>query len=400
MKIALVANRWPWPPRRGDQLRASQLAGFLDHEYELTVLAPLPPRGEAPWAGPTSAELVPFEIGVWDRVYGLANAALTGKPLESGLLRSRRLLDLIEMVNPDLVILQLARLAPWITRRLEGVPLIVDFVDSLSLNFERRARLDKGWKRPLLKLEAKRLARAERDLVAASAASVVVAARDRDFIARALDRKLASRLAVIPLAIDLSNIAPSDRQAGAGVNFVVTGSLGYYPTAEGLRWWLRDVWPPVRRALPEARLTIAGSRAGRGLSALIARAGAELVADPESLDGILGTATASLVPLRAGSGSPIKVLEAWRAGAPVVSTTWGAAGVEGRRGEDLLIADEPGAWVEALVALSQDRGLRERLARGGLERLQRDYAAQTVAAEWRRLISSVGAQSAILAAKP
>lgn len=400
MKIALVANRWPWPPRRGDQLRASQLSRFLDRELDLTVLAPLPPRGEAPWAGATSAELIPFEIGIWDRAYGLVNAALSGKPLQSGLLRSGRLLDLIEMEAPDLVIVQLARLAPWLAPKLKGVPLIVDFIDSLSLNFERRARLDRVWKRPLLRLEAKRLARAEHDLVAASAAGVVVASRDRDFIARGLEREFAARLAVIPLAIDLDDRAPSARPAGGAIDLVVTGSLGYFPTAEGLRWWVREVWPTVQAALPAARLIVAGSRAGRGLSSLLENAGAELVADPDSLDEVLSAATASIVPLRAGSGLPIKVLEAWRAGVPVVSTAWGAAGVEGRHGEDLLIAEEAAAWVEALVALSRERNVGERLARGGRARLRRDFAPQAVAGRWLRLIDRVRADSAILAAKP
>lgn len=401
MKIALVANRWPWPPRRGDQLRAAQLASLLDDKFELTVLAPLPRGAEVPRASATSAELIPFEMTAGDRISGLLAAALTGRPLQSGLQRSGRLAELLDTAAPDLVIIQLVRTGTWLAERLQGVPMIIDLIDSLSLNFERRSRFDSSWKRPFLRLEAERLARAEEDLIARSRAAVVVAQRDRDFITRRLPGVLEKKLAVIPLAVETPAPPPSILASGRQqARFILTGSLGYFPTAEGLEWWLREIWPRVRERIPAARLNVAGSRPSLRLSSAVERAGAELIADPASFDEIFNGATASLVPLRAGSGLPIKILEAWRAGVPVVATSWAAEGVRGRSGSDMLVAEDPDSWVAALVALASDRALGERLAFEGRSRLQREFSAEAVGRAWSELIESALAQSGMLTPRP
>lgn len=113
VKILLVGSRYPWPPRRGDQLRTVQMIDFLAGEHELTVLTPEPPAGAPP---PTRAEcrLVTYRTGGRSvAARGVVQAATRGLPLQSGLFFQPDLQRHLRELAPtcDLGILQLVRLA-------------------------------------------------------------------------------------------------------------------------------------------------------------------------------------------------------------------------------------------------------------------------------------------------
>jgi hypothetical protein len=172
---------------------------------------------------------------------------------------------------------------------------------------------------------------------------------------------------------------------------VITGNLGYFPTAEGIEWWLRAVWPEVRRRFEGVRLRLSGARPSRSLERLARAAGAELQASPPDLRAVLREATIALAPARCGSGLPLKVLEAWAQGVPVVATRWTASGAAAVADRDLLVADTPAEWVAALGRLLGDRTLGVRLVRCGREKLRAEYDARQLASsldglveEWRR----------------
>ena len=115
----------------------------------------------------------------------------------------------------------------------------------------------------------------------------------------------------------------------------------------------------------------------------------ELLLLPPNLGAVLAWATIAFAPLRCGSGVPIKVLEAWGAGVPVVVSPWAAAGTSGRPGEDLLVADEPDGWRDALATLLGDPEARRRLAAAGRARLAADYAPAAVAERLRDLVGAL-----------
>ncbi|HBL29843.1 MAG TPA: hypothetical protein DD490_23650, partial [Acidobacteria bacterium] len=166
MRILLATSRYPWPPRRGDQIRAVQALDVLAGEHEVTLLAPEPAAGQpAPPAGaPFRVELYrPHRAAV---LPGLARAVGHGHPLQNALFYQpdlgRRLRELAP--RADLGLLQLVRLA--IHREDFGAtPILVDLIDSLALNLARRAAVDHPLLRPPLRLEARRLAAAERRLI-------------------------------------------------------------------------------------------------------------------------------------------------------------------------------------------------------------------------------------------
>lgn len=388
-RVLIAASRHPWPPHRGDQVRALQVAQLLAASHEVTLLVP-----EARAEDTAAPVGLPFRLVTYARRprlgagAGLARAVLDRLPLQAGLFWNPALGEVLRRRAPehDLVILQLVRLAPHLPE-IAGVPVLVDLVDSLALSTSRRAELDRRALRPALRLESRWLARWERQLVGEADAAMVVSRRDRDAIAHDLPEETAGRLHVVPLAVaEAEGAAPSE--APGPPTLAVTGNLGYFPTREGLAWFLGAVWPELRRRRPDLRLLAAGARPRARLRRALRTAGARLEVEPPDLRPLLSGATVALAPMRGGAGQPMKIVEAWAAGVPVVATPWAAAGTTGRPGEDLLVAEDVEGWCRAVLGLVEDAGLRRRLAASARRRLAADYSAEGVG---RRLGDAVAA---------
>lgn len=391
MKVLLVASRFPWPPRRGDQARTLQMAELLAADHEVTLVVP-EPRPGTPAPSPTA---LPFRLETYPRssvlgvALGVGRALLRGLPLQSGLFRNRALAARLRRLAPaaDLVVLQLVRLARHLSD-LGQTPVVVDLIDSLALSTAQRARLDRWPLRPLLRWEARLLARWEGRLVQRSSAALVVSRRDRQAVAERLPADARARLHVVPLAVPAPAGEPPAGRTGPPV-LVVTGNLGYFPTEEGLAWFLETVWPRLRAWRPEVELLVAGHRPSRRLIRALAAAGARLEESPPNLRPVFERATVALAPMRGGAGQPMKVLEAWRAGVPVVATPWAAAGTTGAPGEDLLVAGDAESWCQAVETLLDDEELRVRIAASARRRLARDYSAEGVRRRLKRALNGL-----------
>jgi polysaccharide biosynthesis protein PslH len=390
MKILLVTSRYPWPPRRGDQMRAVQVLDFLADEHEVTLLAPATDRDQPP---PTGA---PFRVELYRLgggaalAAGMARAVAGRLPLQSGLFHQPDLARRLRELAPrhDLGILQLVRLAGH-AGDFGATPIVVDLIDSLSLNFTSRAAVERWWLAPLFRLEARLLARAERRLAEGAERVLVVCERDRQALVDRLPPELGAKVAVVRLAVSEIQSEPSSDGDGGPI-LAITGNLGYFVNADAVTWWLRDVWPQLRRLRPDVRLVIAGDRPGRALRRAVEKAGARLIVSPPDLRAVLAQATVSLAPMRCGSGVPVKILEAWSAGVPVVASPWAAAGTSGRPGEDFLVADQSSAeWVTAVTGLLDDPSARRRLIENGRRRLAADYSRETVRRQWLEVMRAV-----------
>ncbi len=373
MRIVLASSRFPWPARRGNDLRTLQMAEALSTAHAVKVLVP---EGAAtvPAGLPYAVEL--YRRTTTDRARGLLRGRVAG-PLQGGLYASADLERRLRTAaaESDLVVLQLVRLER-LARRLGERPLLVDLVDSLALNFAQRATLDRLAWRPFLHAEASRLRAAERALTRRAGATLLVSERDRSYLAELLPPESAARLRVVPIAIGAPAHLPAP--APGPPTIVLTGNLGYFPTREGALWWLREVWPELARRHAGLRLRFAGSRPPAALRHALAAAGGELHESPPDLGATIGAATLAIAPARCGSGVPIKVLEAWAAGVPVVATRWSAAGTAGEPGQDLLVAESAAEWLAAIETLLGDPARRQRLATAALACLRREHAPARV----------------------
>jgi glycosyltransferase involved in cell wall biosynthesis len=136
------------------------------------------------------------------------------------------------------------------------------------------------------------------------------------------------------------------------------------PNLDAAVFFVRDVFPLIRQCIPDAQLRIVG-RASPEIRRLSGCEGIVIVGAVERIEDELAKAHAVVVPLRIGSGTRLKILEAWAHGIPVVSTTVGAEGLPVAHAENLLIADAAPALAKACVRVLTDESLRTRLAEAG-----------------------------------
>jgi glycosyltransferase involved in cell wall biosynthesis len=159
----------------------------------------------------------------------------------------------------------------------------------------------------------------------------------------------------------------------------MTGNLGYFVNVDAITWWLREVWPTLKRLRPDIQVVVAGDRPTVAVRRAVAAAGVRLIESPSDLRSIISEATLALAPMRCGSGVPIKVLEAWAVGVPVVASPWAVAGTSGKQGEDFrLVGQHPIEWVQTILELIESPEARQWLIDNGRRRLAADYSREVV----------------------
>src|SRR3989304_6090235 len=121
-------------------------------------------------------------------------------------------------------------------------------------------------------------------------------------------------------------------------------------------WFLEEVYPLIQAQVPDLSLTITGDHADLPLPPA---SNVTLTGVVDDIRPLIASSSVSLVPLQAGGGTRLKILEAMALGVPVVSTLKGAEGLEIRSGEHLLIADTPEAFAENVIRVLRDPALRK-----------------------------------------
>ena len=129
-----------------------------------------------------------------------------------------------------------------------------------------------------------------------------------------------------------------------------------------MRYFLAEIYPGIRQQVGNASLTITGNTSGVRLTDLQLDDSVHLSGYVDDIRPVIAGAAVCVVPLRQGSGTRLKILEAMALGTPVVSTSKGAEGLDVTPGHDILIADEPAEFANQVIRLLRDAALRERLA--------------------------------------
>jgi glycosyltransferase involved in cell wall biosynthesis len=365
-RILTILPYVPWPADNGGSLRTLRLLEGLDARHDVTVLAvDLRGAGPAALGRRLRGRIHVFRPGLRDTLRDLAGVAV-GQPLRYGRFDGdgmRRALDAVLATGPFELVhvdhLHLAPLIPHLRRSLPDAPVVLDEHNVESQIVERLAGIEGGARGLALRLHAAAIRRVERRAVAA--ADAVLCCSDED--ARELRRLGARRLEVVPNGVDLEAAALQDRVPGRDLVFV--GSLDWRPNALAAIELAREIWPLVRRRLAGVRLVLVGRNPPAEVRRLEA-ADVVVTGTVPSVEPWLRAAFATAMPLRAGSGTRLKVLEAAAAGVPIVATRLTFEGLPFEHGRDLLVADGAREFADAIVLLRKDAAAAARLAAGAL----------------------------------
>ncbi len=199
---------------------------------------------------------------------------------------------------------------------------------------------------------------------------------------------LAHRVELVPNGVDMANYASSWPKLGAQ-SLVFNGAMTYRANYDAVAFFLRDVFPLIRGQLPNVRLSVTGSTEGVDVASLALDDHVTLTGYVTDIRPLVAGAWVCVVPLRAGGGTRLKILEAMALGTPVVSTSKGAEGLAVTPEQDILIADTPAGFAAQTVRLLRSPELRARLARNGRRLVEVRYDWQRIGQKWLQVVETV-----------
>lgn len=305
-------------------------------------------------------------------------------------------LQIIEEESIQVVQLEYTELGQYIPLVPDGVPVILTEHDISFRTHRRRLRLGFADRYPesqnfcASKADLRRIFLGELNACRRADLVHVMSHEDGAFLARFL-RSGWERLRIAPNGVDCASFAPLKDQSRAD-QVLFVGNFQNLPNQDGLEFMAHEVWPLVRRTCPDATLSVVGSHADNRTRELTGHDGIRLVGEVEDVIPYYQGHQVMVVPIRAGSGTRLKILEAFAAQIPVVSTTQGAEGIEARHGEHLLIADDAEMFAHAIVELLEKPDRRQQLAVNGQKLAESTYdwskIASVLLASYAELIDS------------
>lgn len=260
-----------------------------------------------------------------------------------------------------------------LARNVRHTPCVFDAVDSISALFAQTATQAPGWKqRMMARIDLARTRRFEARLPRLFERTVVSSARDADALVRLGGPDAVNQIVTIPNGVDLEYFHPSEpTEAAAGPTIVFTGKMSYHANSAAVLRLAGQIMPLVWKAVPTARLVIAGKNPPATIRNLSADPRVQVTGFVEDLRPFFWQASALVAPLAYGTGIQNKVLEAMACGIPVVTSPVGCEGLPRLvAGRDVLVGGDDGEVAAHTVALLRSSQLRESLGAAGRQYVQ------------------------------
>jgi len=288
--------------------------------------------------------------------------------------------------NFDLVVICRADIAHrHLDLILKLIPTARIVFNTVDLHFLREMRGAKLSGQPELAEKARRMRESELASIRKVDATIVLTNDEADIVRREVPGALVH---VIPLVRDPPELRPVKSFASrSGVVF--GGTYQHPPNADAVTYFVRDIWPLVRRRLPMAVFRIVGSGVTPDIQSLAGN-GVEVVGFVADLDAFLGQSRVAVAPLRYGAGMKGKILSTLLVGLPTVATSIGTEGFGLTSGQEILVEDDPQEFADAVVRLYTDEEMWTRLSKNGLKFSRSNFTLDKARDKLRRLLSDIG----------
>jgi polysaccharide biosynthesis protein PslH len=371
-KILALTSRLAYPPREGHQLRSWHMLRALAAQHDVTLLSFVRGDDAPEAAGPlrdTVARLEMFPVPSERSRVTLASALVRGtfgrdpfvvEKYASAAMRTRiaQLIDGADIVHVDM--LPLAALV-GATR----VPIVLNAHNVEHELLQLRIAIEtRPLHRLFLRTQAARLKRFETSVCRRASRILACSETDAHQLAELAPD---TPITVVPNGVDTNAIQPSIEPPSRNDRLIFVGQMSWFPNRDGIEWFLADILPRIVQARPDVRFALVGKNDGLIVPTSIAN-NVELLGFVDDLAPVMREASVYVVPLRAGSGTRLKVLEAMAFGKAIVTTHVGSEGIGLEDGESALYADSADDFADAVVRVMDDRALTVRL--GHLARMQ------------------------------
>jgi len=363
-QILIVDTRTPRPDRDSGSLRLVNLMRLLIEEGAHVVFLPQDGQRIEPYA----TQLQHLGVEVWHAPFAAATPAW---------LREHGPRFDAAMVSRHYVIREFI---PLLRTYAPQARLIFDTVDLHYLRERRGAEVDGD---AASARAAERTRALELDAIANADTTLVVSGIERDLL------RIDAPDARVELLSNLHRIAGAGQAFAQRRDLVFVGGFGHPPNVDAVRWFAQQVFPAIRARLPDVAFHCIGSDPPPDIQALAALPGVIVHGHVADIDPYMHGGRIAVAPLRYGAGVKGKVNLSMAHGQPVVATACAVEGMHLRDGEDVLVADDPQAFADAVVRLYEDETLWDTIARNGLNSVARNFSLDSARETVRKVFFDV-----------
>lgn len=382
MKVMMLTQVLPYPPDSGPKVKTYNVIKYLARQHRVTLVSFV--RGDQSEDVRVlerhchAVYTIPMERGMVRDAWFLGRSLLAKQPWM--MLRDERkgMRDLVvrlaaeesfDVAHADQ--LNMAQYAALV----QGAFRVFDAHNALWVLYKRVWETSSGPRKWLLGRDWRLLKSYEGRIVREFDAVLAVSEEDKVSLQEAAGDPVSTT--VIPIAVDTDEVKMMERVPEPN-RILHVGTMYWPPNVDAINWFVRESYPLIRQERPDVVLDIVGARPPAELLALSERGlGIHVTGYVEDLTPYQQRAALLIVPLLAGSGMRVKILNALAEGIPVVSTTLGCEGIEVTPGRDVLIGDTPEALAHEALRVLNDPALGRRLAANGRWLAEEKYDYRT-----------------------
>lgn len=380
MKILYLTSRLPYPPYRGDKLRNWIWLTSLSKKHDIILVTFVASKEEAKLVRHLQnvcKQVYTVYLSRWRSIINCLIALWRRIPFQVAYYQSREMHSLIrqlvECEKPDILHTHLTRMVQY-TESFKNIPSVLDIVDAISrylqsfLSTSKNLVIRRFLSSELIRIQEyeKRINRYDRIFVCSEP--------DLQIVKKAAPRVIAE---ILDNGVDTDYYKP-DRTIKADMNrLIFTGNMAYYPNIDGVRYFVKNIFPVIQSSIPTAKLFIVGQSPPRSVRNL----GNEYIHITGFVPDIRLEYIKSCIavsPIRFGSGTLNKVLEPMALGIPVVASVIGIDGLGLEYNREIIVANDPEEFANKVIMLLRDPELRKKISIAGMRAIRKRF-------DWKKI---------------
>jgi sugar transferase (PEP-CTERM/EpsH1 system associated) len=402
MNILWLSHFVPYPPKGGNLQRSFNLLREVAKENRVFLLAfnqksllPTEKRLKKSVEQLRSfcKHVQVFEIlsekSSWSWIKLLLGNLFSPLPYSTKKFQSEKMAQAIQIImrdnEIDLVHFDTVALAEYLKHLTGGKKVLNHHNIESALLSSRAKREENPLARFYLRLQGNKLNRYENRTCGTFDLNVVVSELDKD---KLKNHSSKTEVEVIPNGVDTSYFTISDAQVRKN-NVVFVGGMNWFPNRDAVLYFSEKIWPLLKKEISDVNFTLVGSAPPKKVTDLSKKEAIEVLGFVEDVRPYLARAAAYVVPIRAGGGTRLKILDAFACGKAVISTSIGCEGLDVTPGRNILLGDSHDKFAEQVIRVCTDGDLRKSLGEEGRKLVEEKYSWVTIGDNLNRIYENL-----------
>lgn len=380
MKILFTANRFPYPPYRGDKLKIYHLAKRLSKKHELHLLTFLQDNKDLQYLPELKKIFKEVYLVPLPKIKSYMNvlmAAFYKEPFQVRYFHSSKMQAMVQQLanenQYDAIHVQHLRMAPY-WAAYKDIPRILDLPDAYSLYWKRRIDTKKGLLKIFNRIEQDRVFKYEQILNSYNM-SLVCSKEDMEYLKQENNIR---NVSLLPNGVDLTTFSSQQHDYAQDKTILFTGNMDYAPNVDAVEYFAQDIFPLILDKIPGTKFVIAGQRPVKKVLDLASN-NIQVTGFVPNLADMYSKAAIVVAPLRFGAGTQNKVLEAMAMGVPVISRNIGFNGLNIQSGEGVILALETREFAQKCIEMLLSEDLRKATGMAGKKVIQTQFDWDVIA---------------------